>query len=577
MFNEGNQIYNFISGSCSGTVINYGSGSGSTPLLPGLQHHYLPPRPGAHAGWLAGSELVSQWRRLVPGFHSRGAGATCCVDDARNVIRIDSADVNDAQLLSGSIVVGLTEADASTDEFFTAARNVCGNDSGLIVIVYPVITAGGRGERVTVVFSTQDSLLQPCSQPGVTWLNLPWPEALDRLGFSEEEKSELWSDKEEGENSRCLWTARLFPCSRSGRRISMKEAAARVDIATVLSERRLLHKKIVSSCLMTGAQLPGNSKYLRLFELSVEEGWSRDLLAALDSAALRLAAPLTDSRDTVGAGAERSSQLARILAMTADLLGSMAAGLGGLRSGPARNPAFGAGLRMLEAGQLAEGLSAWSRVRDEGGWLDTAARLVRAARHYEGGVQLLIRQTVMSAQAQVRVNLDPLLADQTDRRRPPLGVPVIVRCPARLDLSGGWTDTPPICYELGGQVVDLAITLDGVKPIGCRAVRIPELRVEIVLPGGGGGGGEDEDDEAEKEVLLHISNLTDMADHCNPVARGALVKCCLLAAGLIHLGEEDKTTVTLASQLEQRLGSGLRLELWSDLPQAGWKKPGCFF
>jgi hypothetical protein len=76
-----------------------------------------------------------------------------------------------------------------------------------------------------------------------------------------------------------------------------------------------------------------------------------------------------------------------------------------------------------------------------------------------------------------------------------------------------------------------------------------------------------------------------MADHCNPVARGALVKCCLLAAGLIHLGEEDKTRLTtLASQLEQRLGSGLRLELWSDLPQAGWKKPGfkkkpahCFF
>ncbi len=27
MFNEGNQIYNFISSSGSGTVINYGSGS----------------------------------------------------------------------------------------------------------------------------------------------------------------------------------------------------------------------------------------------------------------------------------------------------------------------------------------------------------------------------------------------------------------------------------------------------------------------------------------------------------------------------------------------------------------------
>jgi hypothetical protein len=30
MFNEGNQIHNFMSGSGSGTVINYGSGSGLT-------------------------------------------------------------------------------------------------------------------------------------------------------------------------------------------------------------------------------------------------------------------------------------------------------------------------------------------------------------------------------------------------------------------------------------------------------------------------------------------------------------------------------------------------------------------
>jgi hypothetical protein len=29
MFNEGNQIHNFISSSGSGTIINYGSGSGS--------------------------------------------------------------------------------------------------------------------------------------------------------------------------------------------------------------------------------------------------------------------------------------------------------------------------------------------------------------------------------------------------------------------------------------------------------------------------------------------------------------------------------------------------------------------
>jgi hypothetical protein len=51
MFNEGNQIHNFMSSSGSGTVINYGSGSGSTsqkvtgtvPTVPVPQHWMLVP------------------------------------------------------------------------------------------------------------------------------------------------------------------------------------------------------------------------------------------------------------------------------------------------------------------------------------------------------------------------------------------------------------------------------------------------------------------------------------------------------------------------------------------------------
>ena len=33
--------------------------------------------------------------------------------------------------------------------------------------------------------------------------------------------------------------------------------------------------------------------------------------------------------------------------------------------------------------------------------------------------------------------------------------------PARVDISGGWTDTPPQSYEWGGVVVTLALTVDG--------------------------------------------------------------------------------------------------------------------
>jgi len=38
---------------------------------------------------------------------------------------------------------------------------------------------------------------------------------------------------------------------------------------------------------------------------------------------------------------------------------------------------------------------------------------------------------------------------------------VTAECPARVDIAGGWSDTPPITYEQGGAVVNVAITVDG--------------------------------------------------------------------------------------------------------------------
>ena len=35
----------------------------------------------------------------------------------------------------------------------------------------------------------------------------------------------------------------------------------------------------------------------------------------------------------------------------------------------------------------------------------------------------------------------------------------------RVDVAGGWSDTPPITFEHGGCVVNLALKIDGEKPI----------------------------------------------------------------------------------------------------------------
>ena len=39
------------------------------------------------------------------------------------------------------------------------------------------------------------------------------------------------------------------------------------------------------------------------------------------------------------------------------------------------------------------------------------------------------------------------------------------RCPVRLDMAGGWADTPPYCLEYGGTVTNVAVNLNGQPPI----------------------------------------------------------------------------------------------------------------
>src|SRR5208337_4792982 len=55
---------------------------------------------------------------------------------------------------------------------------------------------------------------------------------------------------------------------------------------------------------------------------------------------------------------------------------------------------------------------------------------------------------------------------------------VQVSAPPRIDLGGGWSDTPPFCFDWGGTVLNCAIEIDGTYPIDTEIRRIeqPVLR-----------------------------------------------------------------------------------------------------
>lgn len=79
-------------------------------------------------------------------------------------------------------------------------------------------------------------------------------------------------------------------------------------------------------------------------------------------------------------------------------------------------------------------------------------------------------------------------------------------------VSGGWSDTPPIAFEHGGSVTNVAVKVDGKRPIGARARRVSEAHLLLVSHTGGREGG------ASSETVC--VSLDDLRDHCQPHAPG---------------------------------------------------------
>ncbi|XP_036604711.1 L-fucose kinase [Trichosurus vulpecula] len=401
--------------------------------------------------------------------------------------------------------------------------------------------------RVFTLIGRQDNWQSPALGNG-TYLNVPWTEFFQRTGIRD---GDIW-DVDASPAERCLLTARLFPVfstswspgprdvlwllgSRGGDslqawraawRMSWKQIQLHLDQATTLASRRTLFFQQAQGKVRRVLEGHQDQSLLPLIRAATHEGCQGLLLTTLDQ---------------VAAQAEDPGVAARALACIADVLGCMAGGHGGLRSGPAANQEWALAFQYLERGDVARGVEELARERTK--WLGRPALLVRAARHYEGAEQILIRQAVMSACRFVTTEpVEPL----------PLGHWVVVECPARVDFSGGWSDTPPITYEHGGAVVDLAILVDGRRPIGAKARRImePELRLSTGTHSG------------EVFTALVCQSLEDLQDYCQPHAPGALLKAAFICAQIVQLPSPK----SLQTQLRHGFGGGFELHTWSDLP-----------
>ena len=94
-----------------------------------------------------------------------------------------------------------------------------------------------------------------------------------------------------------------------------------------------------------------------------------------------------------------------------------------------------------------------------------------------------------------------------------------VNLPLRVNWGGGWSDTPPYCNENGGTVLNVAILLNGKKPVEVTLERIDELKIVF--------------DSRDMDVHGEFNTIEPLQATGDPFDPFALQKACLLACGII--------------------------------------------
>jgi len=128
---------------------------------------------------------------------------------------------------------------------------------------------------------------------------------------------------------------------------------------------------------------------------------------------------------------------------------------------------------------------------------------------------------------------------------------VWARSPARLDLAGGWSDTPPYCIQSGGRVVNLAVDLNGQPPLQVfiRLCDEPQIVLRSI-------------DNGVSEWITEYAQLDQLASLGSAFS---IPRAALALAGF-HPRFNGSGHHTLKDQLSD-FGGGIELSLLSAIPK----------
>ncbi len=147
-----------------------------------------------------------------------------------------------------------------------------------------------------------------------------------------------------------------------------------------------------------------------------------------------------------------------------------------------------------------------------------------------------------------RVRVHVQISERPRRAAVARGRKFQVSAPVRIDLAGGWSDTPPICNDVGGCVVNVAVLLDGAQPISAEARIVDDRLIRIRSV------------DLDQSTELH--HAEQVCAHRDPRDWAALPKAALVLSGIAPSSPDESLTEWLDA-----LGGGIELTIASDLPK----------
>jgi len=135
-----------------------------------------------------------------------------------------------------------------------------------------------------------------------------------------------------------------------------------------------------------------------------------------------------------------------------------------------------------------------------------------------------------------------------------------------LDLAGGWSDTPPICYEVGGSVLNVAVQVDNRRPIQCasRVIEDPFIILHSLKKSG---------DEINGDTVI-CKCFKDFLNVSDTSSSTSLLKAAILVLRIIEKSDveyyrnlsDETENEKFSNRLVAIVGGGLEVACISDLP-----------